>query len=423
MMNYASINIIKFFFYSFPFIVFLRSAAINLYSLILVLLFLFLLKKKKIFFQRSDIYILIFFLLIPLVTYFNSNIYKEDFNLFFLKSILYIRFFFVYLLIKSIVRLKIISIKIFSKICLASIVFLSLDLLVQSIFVKTSIDFIAQYIFGIDNTILYHPIHNVSNSFFGDERIATSHIQKFFLFSLLYYIFYKDKFFTFFIIITFLGAFLGLQRMPYIIMMLYFLLLLFFSKFSKKIFLSLILLVIIKIFFIENHKTLNSNFIKTKNQFLETKEEFLMEGKNEITIKNDKNLDKYLDIYEYSIYLINKKIFFGSGLKSFNVNCMNANYYKVCPTHSHNIYFEILSTIGFVGFLFFFIFLYSTLNNFIRSHNLLNFNSYKCIIFLFIILELIPIRSYGSIFSTTNATYFWFLLSLSISLINQKKIT
>lgn len=323
--------------------------------------------------------------------------------------------------IKSIVRLKIISIKIFSKICLASIVFLSLDLLVQSIFEKTSIDFIAQYIFGIDNPILYHPIVNVSNSVFVDERIATSHIQKFFLFSLLYYIFYKDKFFTFFIIITFLGAFLGLQRMPYIIIMLYFLLLIFFSKFSKKIFLSLILLVIIKIFFIENHKTLNSNFIKTKNQFLETKEEFLMEGKNEITIKSDKNLDKYLDIYEYSIYLINKKIFFGSGLKSFNVNCINANF-KVCPTHSHHIYFEILLTIGFIGFLFFFIFLYSTLNNFIRSHNLLNFNSYKCIIFLFIILELIPIRSYGSIFSTTTATYFWFLLSLSISLINQKKI-
>ena len=65
----------------------------------------------------------------------------------------------------------------------------------------------------------------------------------------------------------------------------------------------------------------------------------------------------YLTSYE--IFKDNK--FFGSGMKTFRYLCNDDKYENIdsifvndrCSTHTHNIYFEILSETGLIGILFF----------------------------------------------------------------------
>jgi hypothetical protein len=77
---------------------------------------------------------------------------------------------------------------------------------------------------------------------------------------------------------------------------------------------------------------------------------------------------------------------------------------------------EILVNQGIIGILIFIIFLFSLIKkNYLEK--LLSKNPSKenlLIIFFFIILisELLPFRSYGSIFQTVTGSIFWFFIAL-----------
>jgi O-antigen ligase len=158
---------------------------------------------------------------------------------------------------------------------------------------------------------------------------------------------------------------------------------------------------------------------KIKNIFsFYNKKEELSANINE---NEDYNLSgDYLKIYVAAYKVFMENFFIGSGVKSFGFECnkLKENNKKniTCSTHPHNIYMEILVNQGIMGILIFIIFLFSLIkNNYLEELFSKNSSEEKLlIIFFFTILisDLLPFRSYGSIFQTVNGSIFWFFLAL-----------
>ena len=147
----------------------------------------------------------------------------------------------------------------------------------------------------------------------------------------------------------------------------------------------------------------------------------------------DKNLDnkktpQYLKEFStfYDTWLINKYI--GGGIKSFRYYChhrknMDPNSKYKCNMHPHNYYLEILTETGLLGFIivvsFLIMILYLSLYRKYFTKNVLQGNHYIIpFIFLFIV-EIFPIKSSGSFFTTGNATYIFILMAILIGLIRK----
>jgi len=91
----------------------------------------------------------------------------------------------------------------------------------------------------------------------------------------------------------------------------------------------------------------------------------------------------------------------------------------LCSNHPHNYYFEILTETGVVGLiivsiiaLLFISFLFKN-NKFIKQISIENLIVLSAIISL--ILETIPLRSAGSLFTTNNTTYLILIASIVLS--------
>ena len=118
--------------------------------------------------------------------------------------------------------------------------------------------------------------------------------------------------------------------------------------------------------------------------------------------------------------------FLGSGVKSFSYRCnilkINSNKNLTCSTHPHNIYLEILINQGIIGFILFLLFIIILIKkNYVEIIlSKITENDQLQVIFFFSILiaELVPIRSYGSIFQTVNGSIFWFFLAILSSRIH-----
>jgi O-antigen ligase len=103
----------------------------------------------------------------------------------------------------------------------------------------------------------------------------------------------------------------------------------------------------------------------------------------------------------------------------------NNNISFTCSTHPHNIYLEILVNQGILGLLLFLLFIFILINNnyskIIFSQVTIEKKILSIFFFTILISELIPIRSYGSIFTTVNGSAFWFILSVISSKIHLPK--
>ena len=91
--------------------------------------------------------------------------------------------------------------------------------------------------------------------------------------------------------------------------------------------------------------------------------------------------------------------------------------------HPHNYYLEILTETGLLGFIivvsFLIMILYLSLYRKYFTKNVLQSNHYIIpFIFLFIV-EIFPIKSSGSFFTTGNATYIFILMAILIGLIRK----
>ena len=141
--------------------------------------------------------------------------------------------------------------------------------------------------------------------------------------------------------------------------------------------------------------------------------------------KNE-NSPQYLKEFEtfYDTWLMNKYI--GGGIKNFRYYCherpnIDKNAKFVCNMHPHNYYLEILTETGLIGFivlvLSFALLLYQSLvkKYFLKPN--INFDN-KIIPFIFLfIIEIFPLKSTGSFFTTGNTTYLFLLMGILVGLL------
>lgn len=248
-----------------------------------------------------------------------------------------------------------------------------------------------------------------------DEPISGSFIAYFSMFIFSYMVWKynqkKIKLFNTVIIISvlLLGCIISGERISSIVIVLTTTIFLFLK--SKKI-LSILLITILTISLI-----IGSFFNFERSEFI-----FKRFNSFIIIVKNfDDSI--WADHFVSAKETWREKIILGNGVRSFRIECKN--YEKeikfACTTHPHNIYLEILSETGLLGLLTFIIILAMILTSNVMTifHNK-QYNSLQNYILLAITLYLLvnyfPIKSFGSFFNNYNSFGFWLLIFFSLNL-------
>ena len=193
-----------------------------------------------------------------------------------------------------------------------------------------------------------------------------------------------------------------------------------FQKDLRKYFFPGITLIALVFFVIFNlNIEVKRNFLNFYNQ---------IESIKNFVFKLEKNTDfnsQYLKEFStfYDTWLLNKYI--GGGIKNFRVYChhrqnIDKNAKFICNMHPHNYYLEILSDLGIFGsfiliIIFFNIIYISFLKNYFSKNNYQTKILLVPFIFLFLI-EIFPLKSTGSFFTTGNATYLFLIMSILVAL-------
>ena len=129
-------------------------------------------------------------------------------------------------------------------------------------------------------------------------------------------------------------------------------------------------------------------------------------------------VDAHLKIFFTATDIWKNNKILGSGIKSFRYKCRKLLIHRenrLCSTHPHNYYLEILIDTGIIGFILFMVMFYiSLINKFFYFKNKKNRDLYYIflMISLCIILEIFPLRSSGSFFSSVNSAYIFFLIGI-----------
>ena len=158
-----------------------------------------------------------------------------------------------------------------------------------------------------------------------------------------------------------------------------------------------------------------------------------VKGQYEITV-NGKLIqipNNYIKEFNSGYQTWKQNKFIGGGIKSFRKNCAHSGKslnILNCSTHPHNYYLEILSELGIIGFILL-IFIFSKIfydiliKRYISDYRFKENDIMIPFMFLFF-LEIFPIRTTGSFFTTGNATYIFLIMAITIALFqsNDKKI-
>ncbi len=413
---------LKISFYFFPISFVIGSLIINLNIIIFSILgFIFLyLSKIKIRFNLTNFFLLLFFLTSIISSFINIDIIGKS-N--FYKSIFLLRFYILYILIETLFLNKKIDFKYFFYTCYICIIILSLDLSLQ--------------FFHGKNILGYVPWEGRITGLFEHEAIAGSYLQKIFIFSLaaIYLKLYKSKssknilIFSSFTIIIF-ASFIASNRISFIILIsLIILLIIFFKVFRKNLILSLIFLVPFFYYFYQTNEQVNLRYLGFTNKVIKiinvNKSSTIQDESNNQSnpqINIESNFPNHLKIFNTSYKSFKDKYILGNGIKSFRYKCKDYLNQKntLCSTHPHNYHLEVLNDTGLFGFIFLSIFVFLI----IWKNLKLIFNrdltyDHKILVVLLILnflIEIFPLKSTGSFFTTWNGTLLW----LSIALLNFK---
>jgi hypothetical protein len=441
--NFNQLNFLRFVFYIFPVTMLTSSGYITFY-------FSFLSFFSILFFLRNNIKIRIFLIDYCVLTFFLLSILSSLINInengiiIFIKSILDVRFFLFFLIFRNIIKYELVNIKILFLLCLISSVFLILNIF-------------SQHIFGFD--IFGHPpFAGRFNGSFESEAIAGSYIQKLSILSILSVILLditegRKKLIILLIInILGIGILLTFDRMPFLIYLFGILIsIILIKNFRLNLLISFLIFILLTSILFKNYEILYERYSILKIQIpLEKIANLIQKVKNdkfsyssslsENSSKKESNdiliSGDYIKLYYSAYHVWLSKPLLGSGVKSFGRECLklvnnkNINIkYISCNTHPHNIYLEILVNIGVIGMLIFFFIIILILKDILNNIDLKKYNNNKSILSTFFLVmlinELIPIRSYGSIFQTVNGSMFWFIVSLmsSIKWVKLDKIT
>jgi len=129
-------------------------------------------------------------------------------------------------------------------------------------------------------------------------------------------------------------------------------------------------------------------------------------------------LKPYGDHYEAALEVNKRNKVFGVGLRNYSNEADKNIYAKNPSVHPHQLYFEFLAELGWVGFfVFLFFFSYSLYYGIISYFKYRN--PYKFCATLFIFSQILPFIPSGSFFTTYGAALFWINYAI---LITNKKI-
>ena len=380
----------------FPIAILLRSASLNFYIVLGSILFIIKIFKKKVSLNDIDKWVLIFlifYLYIILISFFSLDVKSS-----LISSISQIRFLLFALFISSInINLKNLQ---------------KIYYLYSIILILVSLDVIYQYIFKIDIFGLSsEPLIPTRHSGpFGHELIVGAYLTFISLIILPYFfnninkISNKLKMFSiFFILLIYITVLLSGERIAFIALNfgIFLFIVNFFKLRANLIIFSLMTLILILSY------SLNSNVKIRYNDFKHNLLNFQDSGHGRLFASS------------YNIWKENKS--FGVGLKNYRKVCNEnkfdsiTNKKTLCSTHPHNIYLELLSETGLIGFILFVTSFYIYLDKIRKNYISLNQNLKKYLLgSIFILLVYLwPIKSSGSIFSTFNASFFWFNIGLS----------
>jgi len=446
------INLSKALFYSFPLTFIIGNLAVTLNLLFFIIAALFLIKRQKLEFRfDSSIWLLIVFVSylfisttiqfqLPGLLQEKSQHWSFEENPIF-KSIMLIRFPILIFLVDTLFYNKILNLKKF---------FLSSFLCTSFV----SFDVIFQHFVGFD-LFGYKSRGDRNSGPFGDEWIAGSYLMKFSFFSIFYvneiskYKNFKNPLVIFTIVFHSIAIFLAGNRMPMVLFFFgCFLIILFVKKLRIIFILGLIISSIIIFFIIGKNEGLKNTYYHLLNQVNIFKSINInkIEKKSENTEKSKKGVEQIVLekqmlgwtsghslIYRTSLEMWKQQPLFGFGLKSFRIKCHDIDnygsrsltigtlpYYNIgfaCSNHSHNYYIELLAETGIIGTLLIIIFFLILLKNsfdYLKKYNS-QINSDMLLLISVIIvvfIEMWPLKSTGSFFTTWNATFFWLTISL-----------
>ncbi len=406
----------------------------DLFIILLGIIFIYNFFKKKIEFKNYNY--LLFFLLFYLIIVFISIISEFKYNSL-SSSLFYFRFIlFAYAFAFFLCSYKNIHEKLLLSIAVL-LIFLTLDAFFQYIFgynffgMKNQYPWTEQYGDGE-----YHRISGM----FGEELKLGSYLYK--MFTILTALFFLTKKFTrkylIIYLVTFILVFSAIlitgERTALMHFLIFLLLSFIVFNFEKKIkLLIFILLISISSLFLMQDNELKKRY----NTILDT----IYSMNNILLIDNSKKWDGYsiepgekilFTIHHTRHYKTAWKMFsnnylFGIGPKNYRKLCDNKLYYIEwgCSTHPHNIYMQLLSETGLVGFMFIFSFLlyhsflivrqfYFKMFSSSKTH-IENYNSYM-VILITIFINLFPLSPSGSFFNNWNSILFFIPIGFLIFL-------
>ena len=422
-------NYLNLIFSAIPISFILGNTAINSNILLLIFstIFLYGANSIKIKYYLLDRLMILFFLLTLLTSfinnidlYYNNEIFAKDFTII-IKSLSYLRYLALYLIIRFLIERKILNFKYFFISCFLFSIFVSFDIFYQLTFGKD--------IFGFEAS------GRKLSGPFDDELIAGSYLQRFSLFSFfLFPIFFNietKKFIKFLIPLLFIVFFSAIiisgNRMPLILFILGISALLVFQKETRKympIFIIVFSLAFILIF--KLNSTVRHNFMNFYKQIDGIAKTSILNKTEEINLHS--NYSKEFSTF-YDTWLMNKYI--GGGIKSFRYYCharpnIDKNSKFICNMHPHNYYLEILTETGIFGFLiiasiFLIIFYISFFKKYFTNSKLKHNHIITPFMVLFL-TEVFPIKSTGSFFTTANATFIFLVIAVTVALARKENL-
>ena len=457
--KFNKFKLLEILFYTLPISFIVGNLILSLHLCIFLIMSLFIIKKEKLNFnfQRSYWLILVFFLYFFLSTVIQYNIPGVLNDAIFSQNTSWESHpaFKSFLLIRFLILVFIIDILFFNQIIKLKNLFLITCICTSFV----SIDIIIQYFSGVDLFGLKSS-GNRNSGPFGDELIAGGYLGKF-SFLTFFYIseLSKNKKFNFLLIfivaVHLLGILLSGNKMPMLLFFFgSFLILIFIKQLRLTMVCGILIFILASLLIFKNDPVMNNTYTSFFNQinlinYFKKVEQSKKTNTNEgveVSIDNNKksynfNFLKYSGhnvIYNTAFIMWTKQPIFGFGQKSFRIKCheiaspetlhMNTMILpEGCSTHPHNYYLEILSESGIIGAIllitFFIILLKNSIANQLETRHLINPEKYLLIpLILVFFLEIWPLRSTGSFFTTWNASFFWMIVGILLAS-NSKKIS
>ena len=431
-------KLLNFFFILLPISHLAGNLAINIIITFIIIFGLLVFDKNNITKNINNIFsylIFFFFLLLAASTFVElKNSDGENNNA--IKALLFFRYFIlIVLLMKTNINLKL-NLKYFLISCLACSLLLSLDVIYQAIN--------GSDLFG------YKSIGRYNAGFLGDELVAGGYIQRFLFLGIFAIPLINNKpnkfnfLFVLILSIGFTAIVLSGNRMPVLLFVPFVFMSVIFIKKLRKEFIAVFLISLIiypsLIYFNSSlkrgHDSLINNIVVISKVFtlLERKYPELEKYKGTVfhhRYINDfskKEKEKYENLrfgsghriaFLTAIDTYLDSPFIGSGIKGFRAKCKEKLHLpnRMCESHPHNYYLDILNSTGAIGLILLLIVLFFIYRrkHVINSNLSLDSYFFYNAVFINLAIEFFPIRSSGGFFSTTNASYIFFLLGLVLS--------